>query len=493
MLATFPNLGLTWDDLDWLRAQTTLPILVKGVLTADDAELALQHGIDGIIVSNHGGRQVDGAVAALDALVEVRDALPDAVVLMDGGIRSAADVLKAMALGADAVLLGRPYAYALAVGGQRGVEELIQNLMAEIDLTLALAGGHSIRELDRSWLTSGVVLGEPGASRSRRSRVEPPGAGRGARPHRGDRRLPHRPARDRGGRLGPRATRSCSGTRARARSRRSATVSTGSPTATGSCSAGRPPAATCATCGAASRAMQAAAGCAGPAAPRDGAVLTPVLRTGTFATHTVVPAVAAVKVPRELPVEQACLIGCAVATGVMSVLETAKVWEGARVAVIGCGAVGLSVIQGARIAGASEIRAIDLDERKLEQARRFGATHAEPGPVDFVFDVVGAPLDVRAGRSRCSARGGTFVLIGLSPAGEKAEIDCRGSSEARADPRLARRRPPAAGGLSAARAAGRSTARSTSPGWSRARRRSTAGTTLDAMRGGDVIRTVLMP
>jgi isopentenyl diphosphate isomerase/L-lactate dehydrogenase-like FMN-dependent dehydrogenase len=154
MLATFPNIGLVWDDLDWLRGQTKLPILVKGVLTAQDAELALQHGVDGIVVSNHGGRQVDGAVAALDALVEIRDALPDAVVLMDGGIRSGADVLKAMALGADAVLLGRPYAYALAVGGQRGVEELIQNLMAEIDLTLALAGAHSIRDLDRSWLTA---------------------------------------------------------------------------------------------------------------------------------------------------------------------------------------------------------------------------------------------------------------------------------------------------------------------------------------------------
>jgi isopentenyl diphosphate isomerase/L-lactate dehydrogenase-like FMN-dependent dehydrogenase len=153
MLATFPNLGLTWDDLDWLRGETTLPILVKGVLTADDAQEALRHGVDGVIVSNHGGRQVDGAVAALDALAEVRDALPDAVVLMDGGIRCAADVLKAMALGADAVLLGRPYAYALAVGGTRGVEELIQNLMAEIDLGLALAGGRSVRDLDRSWLT----------------------------------------------------------------------------------------------------------------------------------------------------------------------------------------------------------------------------------------------------------------------------------------------------------------------------------------------------
>src|SRR3954469_23021594 len=154
MLATFPNLGLTWDDLDWLRQQTKLPLLVKGVLTADDAERAFEHGIDGVIVSNHGGRQVDGAVAALDALVEVRDALPGAVVLMDGGIRCAADVVKAMALGADAVLLGRPYAYALAVGGQRGVEELIQNLMAEIDLSLALAGGRSIRDLDRSWLNA---------------------------------------------------------------------------------------------------------------------------------------------------------------------------------------------------------------------------------------------------------------------------------------------------------------------------------------------------
>jgi L-lactate dehydrogenase (cytochrome) len=153
MLATFPNIGLTWNDLDWLRGKTTLPILVKGVLTADDAREAFAHGVDGVVVSNHGGRQVDGAVAALDALVEVRDELPEAVVLMDGGIRTAADVVKAIALGADAVLLGRPYAYALAVGGQRGVEELLQNLMAEIDLTLALAGGHSIRELDRSWLS----------------------------------------------------------------------------------------------------------------------------------------------------------------------------------------------------------------------------------------------------------------------------------------------------------------------------------------------------
>src|SRR6202012_1558024 len=96
MLATFPNVGLTWDDLAWLRERTSLPLLVKGVLTADDARRALDAGMDGIVVSNHGGRQVDGAVAALDALVEVREALPEATVLMDGGIRRAADVLKAV-------------------------------------------------------------------------------------------------------------------------------------------------------------------------------------------------------------------------------------------------------------------------------------------------------------------------------------------------------------------------------------------------------------
>jgi Zn-dependent alcohol dehydrogenase len=157
----------------------------------------------------------------------------------------------------------------------------------------------------------------------------------------------------------------------------------------------------------------------------DGTDLTPVLRTGTYATRTVVPAVAAVKVPAELPVEEACLIACAVATGVMSVLETAKVPEGARVAVIGCGAVGLSVVQGARLAGASQIRAIDLDERKQEQALRFGATHTGEGPVDFAFDVVGRRSTFELAL-RLLRGGGTAVLIGLSPAGEKAELDLPG-------------------------------------------------------------------
>jgi lactate 2-monooxygenase len=151
MLATFPHLALTWDDLAWLRELTDLPMLVKGVLTGEDAKLALDAGVEGVIVSNHGGRQVDGAVAALDALVEVRDAVgPEPTVLMDGGIRHGADVVKAMALGADATLVGRPYAYGLAVGGQGGVEAVLQQLWAETDITMALAGMSSVRELDAS-------------------------------------------------------------------------------------------------------------------------------------------------------------------------------------------------------------------------------------------------------------------------------------------------------------------------------------------------------
>jgi lactate 2-monooxygenase len=155
MLQTFPNLGLTWEDLAWLRAQTELPLLVKGILRGDDAALAREAGADGVIVSNHGGRQVDGAVAALDALVEVRAELgPDAVVLMDGGVRGGTDVLKALALGADAVLLGRPYAYGLAVGGQEGVEAVIRHLMADTDITLALMGARRPADLDRTWIAA---------------------------------------------------------------------------------------------------------------------------------------------------------------------------------------------------------------------------------------------------------------------------------------------------------------------------------------------------
>jgi S-(hydroxymethyl)mycothiol dehydrogenase len=154
----------------------------------------------------------------------------------------------------------------------------------------------------------------------------------------------------------------------------------------------------------------------------DGAELTPVLRTGTFATRTVVPAAAVVPLPEGLPAEQACLIGCAVATGVMSVLQTANVWPGARVAVIGCGAVGLAVVQGCRIAGAAEIRALDVDPTKSEQALRFGATHTEPGRVDFAFDVVGRAATFEQAFSLL-ATGGTIVLVGVPAAGERATID----------------------------------------------------------------------
>ena len=152
-LAAFSNLALTWDDLGRLREWTSLPVLLKGILRGDDATRALDLGIDGIVVSNHGGRQVDGSIAALDALVEVRDAVgPDPVVLMDSGVRTAADVIKAVALGADAVLLGRPYVYGLAVAGQEGVETVIRQLAGELDLTMALAGARTVAELDRSFV-----------------------------------------------------------------------------------------------------------------------------------------------------------------------------------------------------------------------------------------------------------------------------------------------------------------------------------------------------
>jgi lactate 2-monooxygenase len=155
MLAMFPNLALRWEDLAWLRELTSLPLLAKGVLTAEDAVRAFDAGVDGIVVSNHGGRQVDGAIASLDALVEVRAAVgPDAPVLMDGGIRGGADVLKALALGANAVLLGRPYVYGLAVGGQAGVEAVLRQLAAETDLTLALMGGAIARNLDAAWIAA---------------------------------------------------------------------------------------------------------------------------------------------------------------------------------------------------------------------------------------------------------------------------------------------------------------------------------------------------
>lgn len=160
---------------------------------------------------------------------------------------------------------------------------------------------------------------------------------------------------------------------------------------------------------------------AGPRVSAGGRPLTRAFGAGTFATRTVVHEHAAVSVDG-LPPEQSCLLGCAVATGVGSVLETARVWPGARVGVIGCGAVGLCVIQGARIAGAAEVHALDLDERKLEAARRFGATHTgEATRLDFVFDVVGRPETVEQALGMLG-HAGTLVYIGLPHPDARAEL-----------------------------------------------------------------------
>jgi isopentenyl diphosphate isomerase/L-lactate dehydrogenase-like FMN-dependent dehydrogenase len=133
--------SLAWDDLSFLRERTHLPILLKGILHPDDAREAVERGLDGVVVSNHGGRQLDGAIGTLDALPGVVEAVAGRVpVLMDSGIRGGADAFKALALGATAVLLGRPYVYGLAVAGEEGVRAVIRNLVADFDLTLGLAG-----------------------------------------------------------------------------------------------------------------------------------------------------------------------------------------------------------------------------------------------------------------------------------------------------------------------------------------------------------------
>ena len=139
-IATYSRPNITWADLAWLRERTRLPIVLKGVLDGADAKLAVEHGVDGLIVSNHGGRQVDGARASLDALPEIKAAAPDLPVILDSGIRGGADVFKALALGATAVGLGRPYAYGLALAGENGVGEVLDNLAADFELTMALAG-----------------------------------------------------------------------------------------------------------------------------------------------------------------------------------------------------------------------------------------------------------------------------------------------------------------------------------------------------------------
>jgi lactate 2-monooxygenase len=148
-LAIQANPSLTWDDLEWLRERTDLPLLVKGVQHVEDAREAVRRGLDGIVVSNHGGRQVDGAIASLDALGPIAEAVGgELAILFDSGVRGGADAIKALALGADAVCLGRPYVWGLALEGQQGVETVLKMVLAELDLTMALCGYTRPDQLD---------------------------------------------------------------------------------------------------------------------------------------------------------------------------------------------------------------------------------------------------------------------------------------------------------------------------------------------------------
>lgn len=147
-LDVFSDPSLTWASLAKLREWTSLPVLLKGVLHPDDAAQALDHGVDGLVVSNHGGRQIDGSVATLDALPGVVERVGGRVpVILDSGVRGGADAFTALALGATAVGIGRPYAYGLAVAGTDGVREVVRNHIAELDLTMGLAGHRSVAEI----------------------------------------------------------------------------------------------------------------------------------------------------------------------------------------------------------------------------------------------------------------------------------------------------------------------------------------------------------
>jgi len=147
-LDIYSNPSLSWDHIRTLRDRTRLPVVLKGILHPDDARRAVDEGIDGIIVSNHGGRQVDGSVGSLDALVDIREAIGrDYPLVLDSGIRSGADVFKALALGADAVTLGRPHLYGLAIDGAAGVADVITNVLAELDLTMALCGTRTVADI----------------------------------------------------------------------------------------------------------------------------------------------------------------------------------------------------------------------------------------------------------------------------------------------------------------------------------------------------------
>ncbi len=145
--------SLNWDDIASLRERTNLPIVLKGVLHPDDARRAVDLGVDGIVVSNHGGRQVDGAISSTDALVGIADAVGGRIkVLADSGFYTGSDVFKALALGADAVCIGRPHMYGLALAGADGARDAVANILAELDLTLCLSGHTDAAALDRSAL-----------------------------------------------------------------------------------------------------------------------------------------------------------------------------------------------------------------------------------------------------------------------------------------------------------------------------------------------------
>lgn len=159
-LDIYSNPGLSWEHLATLRDRTSLPVVLKGVLHPDDAVRALELGVDALIVSNHGGRQVDRAVASLDALVAVRAAVgPRPTVLLDSGIRSGADVLVALALGADACLLGRPHLYGLALAGADGVAQVTQDVLAELELSMALVGVPDITSITPALLQPAPAVG----------------------------------------------------------------------------------------------------------------------------------------------------------------------------------------------------------------------------------------------------------------------------------------------------------------------------------------------
>jgi lactate 2-monooxygenase len=149
----FPGVARDWEDLKILRRHWDGPITLKGILSVEDAKLAARHGMDGIVVSNHGGRQLDGAVASLEILPEIVDAVGDKLtVMIDSGFRTGADITKALALGAKAVFLGRPIVYGLGIDGKEGAEAVLAGLLADLDLTMGFTGVKKVSELNRSLL-----------------------------------------------------------------------------------------------------------------------------------------------------------------------------------------------------------------------------------------------------------------------------------------------------------------------------------------------------